>query len=270
MLICKWGRPAPGTQAFSLVRLESQTIESPVLPEQSVSLVPAGLPFEWEWTYLSESIHLLIPPCAVQRVAEEMPGKSPGGNEILPQFHTHDPLVLTLMERLRNEVMGTGYGTLLAVESVLNLLSLHIVHTYAEKSPAQQVDSSGLSSGQRKRVSLLLEERFHENLRLEELAQVAGLSPFHFARLFKRSFGVPPHEYQIQKRVEVARRILHTEAETDLTTIAATLGFTDESHFRRHFKRIVGTTPGQYRQQNKQYRTAVAQHRSLRTVTNNI
>ena len=81
------------------------------------------------------------------------------------------------------------------------------------------------------------------------LAATVGLSTYHFARSFRAALGVPPHEYQLQRRIERARQLLRTRPSLTVAAIAVELGFADESHFRRHFKRVVGLTPGRFRQQ---------------------
>jgi AraC family transcriptional regulator len=93
----------------------------------------------------------------------------------------------------------------------------------------------------------MMEDRLDENVSLAELAGELRLSPFHFARLFKEATGFPPHEYQLQLRVRRAQKLLLQTPRRTVAEIACELGFADESHLRRHFKRIVGMTPGQFR-----------------------
>jgi AraC-like DNA-binding protein len=83
-----------------------------------------------------------------------------------------------------------------------------------------------------------------EPLSLEELSGVAGLSPFHFLRVFRREVGLPPHEFHVSVRVEHARGLLSLGL--PIAEAAARTGFADQSHLTRWFKRIVGVTPGQF------------------------
>lgn len=80
---------------------------------------------------------------------------------------------------------------------------------------------------------------------LAELARVANLSPFHLARAFSREVGLPPHAFQVQARVDRARQLLLHDR--TVSRVAQDAGFYDESHLHRHFTRIVGVSPGQYR-----------------------
>lgn len=89
-----------------------------------------------------------------------------------------------------------------------------------------------------------LEQRYAEALTLSELAQAAGLSPYHLNRSFRRKVGMPPHEYQLQIRILRAKDLLR--AGRAICETAALVGFVDQSHLTRHFKRAVGVTPGQF------------------------
>jgi AraC family transcriptional regulator len=79
------------------------------------------------------------------------------------------------------------------------------------------------------------------------MAAVARLSPYHFARQFKAATGLPPHQYVIARRVDRAQQFLQDGGDLSLAEIAVCAGFSDQSQFCRHFKRIVGVTPGQFR-----------------------
>ncbi len=89
-----------------------------------------------------------------------------------------------------------------------------------------------------------LHDHYAENVMLQELADVSGLSPYRLGRLFAASVGVPPHAYQLQLRIERAKRLLL--AGRSVSDTAHEVGFFDLSHFSRHFKRQVGVSPGRY------------------------
>src|SRR5437870_2878047 len=81
------------------------------------------------------------------------------------------------------------------------------------------------------------------NITIDTLATTVGLSVYHFARAFKQSIGMPPHEFILRRRVQRADQMLH-RTELPLSEIAAAVGFSDQSHFARHFRRQTGMTPG--------------------------
>ncbi len=103
----------------------------------------------------------------------------------------------------------------------------------------------GLPDGRAATARDLIEARLSERLSLLELAQACGATPLRLLREFQGAYGLPPHRYQLQRRVQLARRRLRGGAE--LATLAAELGFADQSHFTRVFKSVVGVPPGAYR-----------------------
>jgi len=90
-----------------------------------------------------------------------------------------------------------------------------------------------------------IEEHLDGSPTLEQMAATAHLSVYHFARGFKVATGLPPHQYVIMRRVERAKRLLQG-GDLSLAEVAADAGFTDQSKFSHHFRRIVGVSPRQF------------------------
>ncbi|GAA5526609.1 AraC family transcriptional regulator [Herpetosiphon gulosus] len=88
---------------------------------------------------------------------------------------------------------------------------------------------------------------YADSISLEQLAQLVNLSPFHTLRMFRQATGLPPHGYLVQLRINQAKQLLHTQL--PLAEVAVQTGFSDQSHLNRHFKRVLGVTPLQYRRQ---------------------
>jgi AraC family transcriptional regulator len=105
----------------------------------------------------------------------------------------------------------------------------------------------GLSPRRLKAVLGYIGEHLHAALTLRDLAAVAHLSPYHFARRFKESTGLPPRQYIIARRIERAKQLLRGEDDLSLAQVAARTGFWHQGHFTRHFKRLVGVTPRRFR-----------------------
>jgi AraC family transcriptional regulator len=92
-----------------------------------------------------------------------------------------------------------------------------------------------------------IEEHLAAGPTLAQLAAVVRLNPYHFARQFKAATGLPPHQYVLLRRVERAKQLLHAGTDLSLAEVALHAGFSDQSQFCHHFKRIMGITPGQFR-----------------------
>jgi AraC-like DNA-binding protein len=123
---------------------------------------------------------------------------------------------------------------------LLQCVQLAFAHT-EETRPAAV---SGYNHEAIQRAQAYLHEQFSEPVSLDELSAVAGLSSYHLVRSFTRRFGLPPHAYQIHLRVERARALLAAGA--PLAAVASLVGFADQSHFTRHFRRIMNVTPANY------------------------
>jgi AraC-like DNA-binding protein len=104
----------------------------------------------------------------------------------------------------------------------------------------------GLPPAAERRVRDYVEAHLGESIGLADLAAIAGLSLFHFARQFKQSVGVTPHHYLVQRRVEHAQRML-ARSDLPLSEVAVAAGFADQSHLARHFRQLLGATPREFR-----------------------
>jgi AraC-like DNA-binding protein len=100
----------------------------------------------------------------------------------------------------------------------------------------------GLAPARASRICEYIDSHLQENIALEELAEIAQLSVHHFARAFRQSLGIPPHNYIVQRRVEHAQQLLRN-TDLPLSEIAIVAGFTDQSHLSRHFRTITGVSP---------------------------
>jgi AraC-like DNA-binding protein len=129
---------------------------------------------------------------------------------------------------------------------LLDLLT-DLIRRFAEKTARPR--SFGTERQAIRRACDYMTEHYAENLSLEDLARIANLSPFHFNRVFAEQMGAPPHAFQTQLRVCRAKALLKEGWE--ISQAASQTGFADQSHLTRHFKRLVGVTPGRYLQNSK-------------------
>jgi AraC family transcriptional regulator len=104
----------------------------------------------------------------------------------------------------------------------------------------------GLSRLRLNRVLEYINANLSEKLELGVLAEVADLNLYHFARAFKQSTGESPHQYVLRRRIEQAKEFLR-RPEASVIEASARMGFVDQSHFSKVFRRIVGVAPSEYR-----------------------
>ena len=123
---------------------------------------------------------------------------------------------------------------------------LGFLYELAARHSAARVSNErdGNEDGAVRRTQQFLEEHCAERIALKELARLAGLSAFHLNRSFCRKVGMPPHAYQVQVRIKRAKKLM--QAGRSISETATLLGFVDQSHLTRHFKRSTGVTPGEF------------------------
>jgi AraC family transcriptional regulator len=138
----------------------------------------------------------------------------------------------------------------LFVQTAEQLLAIHMVRHYAAGGATWKTRPrlpAGLTDRQLKRVEWFIRDHLSEEVSLDALAQQVGLSPHHFALLFRRTTGLSPHQFVLRQRLECVRYLLK-ETEVAIGQIALRCGFTDQSHMTRAFKQAHGCTPRAYRQ----------------------
>jgi AraC-like DNA-binding protein len=153
-----------------------------------------------------------------------------------------DGRLLQSLAHLARELRSGRNG--LKLESSFAVLMQRVLK-YTESRPVVVRGSSGPALRRSlERAREILEERQNEQVTLDELAKAAALSRFHLVRSFAKEYGIPPHAYQISVRIKRACRLLRTGM--PCVEVAAAAGFADQSHFTRHFKKIMGVAPGIY------------------------
>jgi AraC family transcriptional regulator len=230
---------------FSLRFAGQERTEQP--PLDSLAVIPAGCPSRWRWSGPSESTHVLVEPQLLTRVAAEALDLDPDRVKVPPVHDLSHPEVLAVMLALDAELRAGGPGGRLLAESLGNVLAVHLLRHFSAPGPADDRPGGVLPRHRLRAVIDYIHEHLDTELALDHLAAVARLSPYHFARLFKNSTGLPPHRYVIARRVERAKELLREREQLPLAEVAAEVGFSDQSHFTRHFRRLVGVTPRRFR-----------------------
>lgn len=251
MLMCSVGKPVDGINVRSVLRTATGRREWQSCPQGHITFVPAGFPIEWDWSYTSDSTHVTILTSFLTEVGAEFQEENGECPRLRPQFRIMDDGMRSLLYQLREEAKTEGLGKDLVTSSLLRLIAARLfrLSNVSLRNTDANKHGAEFSVADRRKSIEILNDRLDEKISLAEFAAHFDLSPFHFARVFKRATGFPPHEYQLQLRVARARELLRQKPAKTIAQIACELGFSDESHFRRHFRRIVGTTPSRYRQQ---------------------
>jgi len=202
---------------------------------------------QWmRWLADAEFLLLWLDPILLTHLAEEAQ-LSGNGIELLEFEHEiQDPFILQVGLTLQREL--TEEFTLfssLYVDTLANALAAHLLKNYSQSVASKTLvfpHPEKLARARWLQVVEYIHEHLGHSLTIAELAAVAGMSPYHFARSFKQSTGLSPHQYVLWTRVERAKSLL-LSSEEPLSSLATRLGFADQSHFTRSFKRSTGVTP---------------------------
>src|SRR5262245_8895558 len=213
----------------------------------SILVVPAGSPAWWRWGSHSDSLHVFLEPGLVARVAAQAFDLDPARVSLPPLDGLDLPPLRDAMLAVNEELTAGAAGARLAAESLANLLAVHLIRNASTPRPPDRRTYGALPRGKLRAVVEYVEGPLDAGLTLEQMAGAAHLSACHFARRFKAATGLPPHQYVILRRVERAKHLLQQDRDLSLAEIAACAGFSDQSQFSHHFKRLVGVTPGQFR-----------------------
>ena len=156
-----------------------------------------------------------------------------------------DPVVHALGTALLPALRQPEAASRMFVDHVLFALRAHVAQRFG--APVERrAQRGGLAAWQERRAKWYIDAHLAENISLADVAGECALSVAQFARAFKRSTGVPPHQYLTLRRIARARQLL-LNAELPLADVAILCGFADQSHFTKVFRRHVGVSPGSFR-----------------------
>lgn len=220
-----------------------------VYSKGDISITPADIPASYRAEGNDHFLHLQMPAQFLQSIAQQAK-LDPDRLELATEFRVRDPQLEQTLRLLRAELhKGGGWVGQLYVESLANVLAVHLLREYSTGQPRIAVYEGGLGDRQLLQVAEYINAYLDREIKLADLAAVAGVTKFHFSRLFKQSMGVSPHQYLLQQRVERAKQLL--KSKLAIAEIALECGFNSQSHFGKSFRELTGITPGTYRRNQR-------------------
>ena len=209
-----------------------------------VCIIPSGHPYSAKLRGESEHLAILLDPSLVRGAATELP--TAAQVDVIESSAPRDAIIRSVGLALLSELESEGPGGRLYVESLANVLAVHLLRHYTASRNGGLRLTGGLS-GQKLRLVLdFIAANYGRDLTLSELAAVADMSTFHFAREFKRATGKTPHRYLMKFRIDRAKEML-VESQIPIVEVGLRSGFSHQSHFTRLFHKVAGTTPRSYR-----------------------
>lgn len=207
----------------------------------NVAIYPANVAYTLRWDREAEFILLGIDSALLSQTAVEVLATETV--ELAPILATQDPLIQGMALALKTELESAQVGGRIYVEAIAQTLAIHLLRNYSGSQQLIEIPTThGLPKHKLQQATDYINDRLEQDLSLSELAALVQMSPFYFARLFKESTGLAPHQFVIRCRVERAKELL-MQGHLAIADVATEVGFANQSHLTRHFKRIVGVTP---------------------------
>ncbi|MTH45985.1 AraC family transcriptional regulator [Intestinirhabdus alba] len=209
-------------------------------------LMPKESESTWDIRDDLSFIHLYCTDAHLRKIGEKIWDKSPYRLTLEERHFGDDPAIAAIY---RQFFLGNDWqqaANHLALSAASTLLMTHLLQRYSSVQWRLPRVTGGLAPATLRNVLAYIEAHLSESLTLGDLAHEAALSEFHFARMFRQSMKMAPHQYVMQRRMALARElVLHTRRA--LTDIALACGFSSPSHFSNRFKQATGKTPSQLR-----------------------
>ena len=230
--------------------LNSDRKISGTAPVGSFEIIPAASELFAEWSVEKENMLVAFSPERLQPLAGmEFDNET---FEFRPPDLGHvDRRAYELARWMRFEVENQEFGSVESLDALVTIFGIHLLRNYTSlKSHASGQTNGGLPPVLWRRVNDYIQAHLAEELTLERLAIVTGLSPSHFGRAFKQTCGQSPHQYVISCRLNRARELI-CNTKLSFNQVATTVGFSSNSHMTAVMKRDLGVTPSMLRWNNK-------------------
>jgi AraC family transcriptional regulator len=237
-VICMSLAPRP----VRLLQIQDGKTYSGLYGKGDLSITPAAAPFFARWDSDDRLLQIRIPSRFVAQVATEALAMNPDQLELIPEFRTRDSQIEAIAMLLLSEMKQENLGSRLYIESLVSVLSVHLLRQYAAAKPSLHMYEGGLPQHQLRQVLDYINDHLDGDIKLADLAALLGMSQFHFSYLFKRSMGTTPYQYLLRQRVERAKQLLK-QTERSIMDIALECGFSSHSHLSKQFRQLTGITP---------------------------
>lgn len=215
----------------------------------AVSLLTRSQQSHWHWTEPVDVTHVYLTQAFVADVAFEVAGRTVADVALADVLRTDDPLMAAAIGAIAAEAAQSGLGGPLYVEAAARQLVILLLRKYAALRFRLTEHAGTLTSAQRRTVLDFIDAHLEGAIDLSSIAAEVNMGACTFTRYFRRTIGVAPYAYVMERRLERARRLLG-ETAMPIKEVAAACGFSDQAHLTRLFSRRFHTTPLAHRKQS--------------------
>lgn len=210
------------------------------------SILRPGYESTWRWNTSFRTMVLFLSSQRLASMASDVFDHQVDQVEVRESLQLQDSVIQHVVASLATELRGERPGATFYSEALLTQLCIHILRNHSEARLKAPRNRGALSAMQGRHVTDFIDDNLASDLSVGVLSKVAGISQYHFARLFRKRFGMPPHAYVQHKRVERAHQLL-VHGDMALKEIVCATGFYDQSHLTKSFKKLYSMTPGEVR-----------------------
>jgi AraC family transcriptional regulator len=224
--------------------IDGKAIEVPFIPSLRTSVMDLQSdPVCWVGAGF-DYVHYHVPKAGLDEIARDH-GAEPAGSYKFA-ICEHDIVLAQLTQYVFPLIGSRDWTGSLALDQFSLILGAHVLRTYAGLPPLEPTRRGGLSPWQARRAAEMIRERLGGEIRLADMARECGLSVSHFTRAFRKSFGMSPYRWLLERRIDRGKALLAT-TDLPIADIAIQSGFSDQTAFTRAFGRLVGDSPGRWR-----------------------
>jgi AraC family transcriptional regulator len=170
-------------------------------------------------------------------------------SNVPPSLYFENNNLKATLQKLQSVLDGSGIDDPAYAETLGLLLLWELRHAAEPKRSQLNPVRGGLTVVQLRRIEEFVDAHISKAIGISELANLAGLSQFHFIRAFKHSVGISPYQYVLSERIGVAKEML-LKSDLSIADVALAVGFSDVSQLNRVFRKVIGVTPTVYRREN--------------------
>jgi AraC family transcriptional regulator len=235
--------PVVGVSHSDGILVDDASGERFVLKPGFVFLMPQGHTLRLRCLTSVRFALLYLDAQYLQEVARRDFGLNVDGFDLPCVRRESDVVLLTIAQAMCREAASEAAGKRIYADSLAGILAVHLLRDYVQRAVERCTKTSVPPAVSR--AVAFIQANYTQDIGLKDIAAAAHVSPYHLTRLFKRAIGYAPYQYLIHARVTGARVLLSAGRRRSLADIAAAVGFVDQSHLTRHFKKAFGMTPGQ-------------------------
>jgi AraC family transcriptional regulator len=213
-------------------------------------LTNSAAPYELRWRETGQAsfqvMHLYLGLPLLDRATKDVLGQAAYRPSFREVSGEKDQQLSMLLEQFRQELTNQREPSSLLVQGVAQCLAVHILRHYRAENDEVARRARALPAFKLRRVTEFMRDRLSDDFNLKRLAREAGMSEFHFSRMFKQATTFSPSQFFIRLRMTEAKRLLR-ETDRSVIDIGLDVGYSSPSHFAQVFRREAGVSPTDYR-----------------------